>query len=66
MKNKNGHETDLKMSPRPLGTTIFDEIQIRIPWRPRGGPVEAPKIQFLIGFLKNHVKNHVNNHVKIS
>ena len=26
MKNKNGHETDLEMSPRPLGTTIFEEI----------------------------------------
>ena len=25
-ENKNGHETDLKTSPRPLGTTIFAEI----------------------------------------
>ena len=25
-ENKNGHETDLEMSPRPLGTTIFEEI----------------------------------------
>ena len=28
-KNKNGHETDLEMSPRPLGTTVFEEIYIR-------------------------------------
>ena len=27
---KHGHETDLEMSPRPLGTTIFDDIYIRI------------------------------------
>ena len=26
MKNRNGHETDLETSPRPLGTTIFEEI----------------------------------------
>ena len=26
---KNGHETDLEMSPRPLGTTVFEEIYIR-------------------------------------
>ena len=30
MESKNGHETDLEMSPRPLGTTIFEEIYIRI------------------------------------
>ena len=32
MKNPlfiNGHETDLEMSPRPLGTTVFEEIYIR-------------------------------------
>ena len=23
---KNGHETDLEMSPRPLGSTVFEEI----------------------------------------
>ena len=23
---QNGHETDLEMSPRPLGTTVFEEI----------------------------------------
>ena len=27
---ENGHETDLEMSPRFLGTTIFEEIYIRI------------------------------------
>ena len=27
---KKGHETDLEMSPQPLGTTIFEEIYIRI------------------------------------
>ena len=27
---KHGHETDLEMSPGPLGTTIFEEIYIRI------------------------------------
>ena len=26
---KNGHETDLEMSPRLLGTTVFEEIYIR-------------------------------------
>ena len=26
---KNGHETDLQMSPRPLGTTVFEAIYIR-------------------------------------
>ena len=25
-EKQNGHETDLEMSPRPLGTTIFEEI----------------------------------------
>ena len=29
-ESKNGHETDLEMSPRPLGTTVFEEIYIRI------------------------------------
>ena len=29
MKNKNGHETDLEMSPRPLGATVFEEIYVR-------------------------------------
>ena len=28
--DKNGHEMDLEMSPGPLGTTIFEEIYIRI------------------------------------
>ena len=27
---KNGHETDLEMSPGPLGTTIFEKNYIRI------------------------------------
>ena len=27
---RNGHKTDLEMSPGPLGTTIFEEIYIRI------------------------------------
>ena len=26
---KNWHETDLELSPRPLGTTDFEEIYIR-------------------------------------
>ena len=26
---KNGHETDLEMSPGPLGTTVVEEINIR-------------------------------------
>ena len=26
---KNGHETDLEMSPRPLDTTIFEKKRIR-------------------------------------
>ena len=29
INKKNGHETDLEMSPRPLGTTVFEEINIR-------------------------------------
>ena len=28
-RKKKGHETDLEMSPRPLGTTVFEEIYIR-------------------------------------
>ena len=37
---KNEQETDLEMSPRPLGTTIFEEIYIRIQveQRQRPGP----------------------------
>ena len=30
MKKQNGNQTDLKISPRPLGTTIFEEIETRI------------------------------------
>ena len=26
---ENGHETDLEMSPRPLGTMVFEDIYIR-------------------------------------
>ena len=34
---KNGHETDLEMSPGPLGTTTFEKHYIRIMGNPRLG-----------------------------
>ena len=54
---KIGHETDLEMSPRPLGTTVFEEIYIRT----MGKQSQSSEINLRLVY--SHFYDHVDHHI---
>ena len=53
---KNGHKTDLEMSPRPLGTTVCEEIYIRT----MGKWSYSSEINLILVY--SHFYDHVDRH----
>ena len=56
-EQKNGHETDLEMSPRPLGTTVFEEIYI---WTMGKQSYSSEiNLRLVYGHFYDHVEHHI-------
>ena len=57
MQNQNCHETDLEMSPRPLGTTVLGEIYIRTMGKYSYSSENNIKLVY------SHFYDHVDHHI---
>ena len=57
MNGKKCHETDLEMSPRPLGTTVFDEIYVRTMGK------QSYSSEINLRLVYNHFYDHVDHHI---
>ena len=53
----NGHKTDLEMSPRPLGTTVFEEIYIRTMGK------QSYSSEINLRLVYSHFYDHVDHHI---
>ena len=56
-QKENGHETDLEMSPRPLGTMGFEEIYIRTLGK------QSDRSEINLRLVYSHFYDHVDHHI---